>query len=92
MNILHSLASLTLPLALQTLYVPTSIQPLFLTPVPSAHLSLQTLSLLDVVVEALEIDCPRHCDEIRAMEPGLAWAKEVDLKGLANEAADLDKV
>ena len=24
----------------------------------------KSLSLLDVVVEALEIDCPRHCDEV----------------------------
>ena len=26
----------------------------------------KALSLLDVVVEALELDCPRHCDEVRS--------------------------
>ena len=26
------------------------------------------------------------------MEPGLAWAREVDLRGLNSDAAELDKV
>ncbi|GAX75814.1 hypothetical protein CEUSTIGMA_g3257.t1 [Chlamydomonas eustigma] len=48
-------------------------------------------SLLDVVIEAMDSDCPRHCDEILSMEPGLAWAKEVDLRQLNNEAVELEK-
>ena len=104
-----------------------------LTPLPLLLTPGQALSLLDVVVEALDIDCPRHCDEVglagrgegggcmrahawgpvasvpavsshltppthpRAwqvlkMEPGLAWAKEVDLRLLTAEAAELEKV
>jgi hypothetical protein len=30
--------------------------------------------------------------QILSMEPGLAWAKEVDLRQLNNEAAELEKV
>ena len=61
-------------------------------PLSSSSWCGQSLSLLDVVVEALELDCPRHCNEVLEMEPGLAWAKEVDLRLLNHEASDLDKV
>ncbi len=37
-------------------------------------------SLLDVVVEALELDCPRHVDELLRLEKLLTVAKEVDLR------------
>ena len=30
--------------------------------------------------------------QVLAMEPGLAWAKEVDLRVLNNEAVELEKV
>lgn len=33
------------------------------------------LDLLDVVIEALELDCPRHVDELIGLEPLFAAVK-----------------
>ncbi|KAG1674964.1 hypothetical protein FOA52_014759 [Chlamydomonas sp. UWO 241] len=48
-------------------------------------------SLLDVVVEALEQDCPRHVNELVALEPLLACARDVDLRVLAQEETELER-
>ncbi len=49
-------------------------------------------SLLDVVVEAIEQDCPRHIDELVALEPRMMAAKGVDLRLLTIDVADVEKV
>ncbi len=48
-------------------------------------------SLLDFVVEALELDLPRHCDEIMGMESSLSCASQVDLRQLCNEVSELER-
>ncbi|GFH32097.1 formin-like protein, partial [Haematococcus lacustris] len=48
------------------------------------------LSVLDCVVEALEMDAPWHVDQVLALEAALGVVKETDLKQLGSEVAELE--